>query len=579
MALHFTLFYILLLHFVVAQKAVTEESSNHVAVHLAKELPKEAVDAIARRHGFINRGNVAGMKDIYLFEKAGAHSWHASQAGLIVDGNGRSFPHLSTASEIQWFEQQKPRLRVKRSLQLNDRLYNLQWHLHGSTSININVEAVWKRGITGSGVTIGIIDDGVDYRHPDLKNNYSGRGSYDFNGEDSDPLPYEWDVHGTAAAGVAAAESNDWCGVGAAPDATLSGIRLIASPCTDIQEANALCFGDRGINDIYSSSWGPTDDGLTFAGPDYVTRMAIEKGVREGRDGKGSIFVWASGNGRGNGDSCAYDGYANSMYTISVAAIDGSGRQPFYSEGCASLLVSAPSSGSGQYIVTTGAMKADSPSCYKKFGGTSAACPIVAGVIALMLQTNAELGWRDVQAILAKTARPTDITGGAWTINSAGYRHSHKYGFGLVDADAAVTEAQHWKPTAPSTFTNFGSPTIFIGKHLMRDEEAHSFTYTESRSLNLQHVIINVDIENAFNRLGSLSLYITSPSGITSTLIEPKNRLRADPPPDWQFTSVKYWGENCVGTWTLKLSLAPYGSVWNYQPFLQSWSIQFYGKI
>lgn len=77
--------------------------------------------------------------------------------------------------------------------------------------------------------------------------------------------------------------------------------------------------------------------------------------------------------------------------------------------------------------------------------GTSYACPVVSGVVALMLEANPELGWRDVQGIFASTSQKTDSTDESWTTNAAGFNHSYKYGFGLVDAYAAVTKGETWK--------------------------------------------------------------------------------------------------------------------------------------
>ena len=72
--------------------------------------------------------------------------------------------------------------------------------------------------------------------------------------------------------------------------------------------------------DIFSSSWGPNDDGGTVEGPGKLASEALEKGVTEGRQGKGIIYVWASGNGGSNNDDCNCDGYTSSIYTLSVSS-------------------------------------------------------------------------------------------------------------------------------------------------------------------------------------------------------------------------------------------------------------------
>ena len=255
----------------------------------------ENADEIARQHGMINKGNVAGLANVYLFVPAHLRSDTSShQIGYgengengLVDGDqvrlvgadADVYPgKLHAHPGVKYASQQKSRVRIKRVHDpYSDPSYGKQWHLHGTPGADINVEPVWTElGYTGRGVTIAIVDDGVDHRHPDLAAHYSASGSHDFNARDEDPLPFAWDVHGTAAAGVAAAASNEYCGVGVAPDANIAGIRLIAQPCTDYEEAEALCFADAHTNDVYSSSWGPPDSGEGFAGPDYITGLAIE---------------------------------------------------------------------------------------------------------------------------------------------------------------------------------------------------------------------------------------------------------------------------------------------------------------
>ena len=74
---------------------------------------------------------------------------------------------------------------------------------------------------------------------------------------------------------------------------------------------------------------GPDDDGKTVDGPGYLTQKAFQQGVKNGRNGKGNIYVWASGNGGRFVDSCAADGYANSIYTVSTSSASHEGRIPW----------------------------------------------------------------------------------------------------------------------------------------------------------------------------------------------------------------------------------------------------------
>lgn len=151
--------------------------------------------------------------------------------------------------------------------------------------------------------------------------------------------------HGTRCAGeVAAARDNGICGVGVAYDSKIAGIRMLDQPyMTDLIEANSMGHEPHKIH-IYSASWGPTDDGKTVDGPRNATMRAIVQGVNEGRNGLGNIYVWASGDG-GEEDDCNCDGYAASMWTISINSAINDGQNAHYDESCSSTLASTFSNG------------------------------------------------------------------------------------------------------------------------------------------------------------------------------------------------------------------------------------------
>lgn len=153
------------------------------------------------------------------------------------------------------------------------------------------------------------------------------------------------DSHGTRCAGeVAAKRDNGICGVGVAYDSKVAGIRMLDQPyMTDLIEANSMGHEPHLI-DIYSASWGPTDDGKTVDGPRNATMRAIVRGVNEGRHGLGNIYVWASGDG-GEDDDCNCDGYAASMWTISINSAINNGENAHYDESCSSTLASTFSNG------------------------------------------------------------------------------------------------------------------------------------------------------------------------------------------------------------------------------------------
>ncbi|WP_411023113.1 S8 family serine peptidase, partial [Salmonella sp. s51228] len=144
---------------------------------------------------------------------------------------------------------------------------------------------------------------------------------------------------------------------------------MLDGSVNDIVEGSSLGYRQQHI-DIYSSSWGPDDDGRTVDGPGSMAKKAFEDGVNRGRSGLGNIFVWASGNG-GSRDSCNCDGYSLSIYTISVSSVSESNGSPWYSEHCSSTLTSTYSSGdsSAQGKITTTDIRSG---CTNSHTGTSA---------------------------------------------------------------------------------------------------------------------------------------------------------------------------------------------------------------
>lgn len=243
---------------------------------------------------------------------------------------------------------------IMRDLEISDPIFTDQWHLFNTVQLghDVNVTGVWQQGITGENVTVAIIDDGLDMYSNDLKQNYFAEGSWDFNEHDPEPKPeLSDDKHGTRCAGEVAAARNDVCGVGVAYDSKISGIRILSGELSNADEAEALIYKSQ-LNQIYSCSWGPPDDGRHMEAPDILIRRAMLKGIQDGRDGLGSIYVFASGNGASHGDNCNFDGYTNSIYSITVGAVDRAGLHPYYSEHCSAQLVVTYSSGSGDSIVS-----------------------------------------------------------------------------------------------------------------------------------------------------------------------------------------------------------------------------------
>eukprot|EP01126_Amoeba_proteus_P007370 TRINITY_DN12651_c0_g1_i4.p1 TRINITY_DN12651_c0_g1~~TRINITY_DN12651_c0_g1_i4.p1 ORF type:complete len:314 (-),score=74.15 TRINITY_DN12651_c0_g1_i4:566-1507(-) len=312
----------------------------------------------------------------------------------------------------------------------------------------------------GEGVRIAIVDDGIQTYHPDLADNARVESSWNFNENKQSPDP-TWmkgaagDWHGTASAGAAAArDDGHTCGVGVAPHAELAGIAILQNNVEvgDAVEAKALGFmNDK--NHIYSNSWGPISPGKSNhknEAPGPLLQAVIEKSIKEGRGGLGSIYVWAAGNDAGFKDQCNFDGYANMRYTILIGSCSDNGFPGSYSEPCAATSAVTPGSGATG-IMSTDLLGSDglSPSDCTTFSGTSASCPIAAGVVALILNVLPRLTWLETQYVLKQASR-LHMDHDSWVKNAAGNWHSNYFGFGLLDAGLAVEAALEWKRMNPA---------------------------------------------------------------------------------------------------------------------------------
>ena len=465
----------------------------------------------------------------------------------------------------------------------NDPYFDDQWHLNNSGQTNgevgedANVTGVWD-SYNGSGVVISVIDDGVEHSHPDLSDNYVSVHSYDWCGDDADPDPNSSDGHGTAVAGVAAGTGNNSIGVtGAAFGASIAGHRLIACGFSDSTSADALSYHNGGI-DIYSNSWGPFDSGNILDGPGPITIAAIEDSIYNGRSGLGNIYTWAAGNGLDADDNSNYDGYSNIRYSIAVAAISHYGEQSWYSEPGANILVTAHSNGGipqGNYegITTTditGSGGYDGGDVTHDFGGTSSATPLVSGVIALVLEANPDLTWRDVQNILVHSSRKNDANDSSWNMNGAGHDVSHKFGFGAVDAGAAVSLAHNWSSSGEESNASFGPYTPNTGI----DNGPSTWTeFNLSVPVDLRLESIDVIVDITHGARGELDIVLQSPSGHESWLAEEHNDNNADYS-NWRFGTVQHWDESSQGEWKLKVRDAVSGS---NSGTVNSWEVILHG--
>uniref|UniRef100_A0A8C1XJ89 Furin (paired basic amino acid cleaving enzyme) a n=1 Tax=Cyprinus carpio TaxID=7962 RepID=A0A8C1XJ89_CYPCA len=514
----------------IGQKVYT----NTWAVHITGG--EQEAHRIARKHGFVNHGKVSFLfRRVILVCLESSLEWHI-------------------CLRVMWVEQQVVKQRKKRDIYYEpaDPKFAQQWYLVNRR--DLNVKEAWKQGFTGQGVVVSILDDGIEKNHPDLIQNYDPDASYDVNDGDPDPQPRYTQLndnrHGTRCAGeVAAVANNGICGVGVAYNAKIGGVRMLDGEVTDVVEAQSLSLNPQHI-DIYSASWGPEDDGKTVDGPAKLAKEAFLHGVMEGRGGRGSIFVWASGNGGREKDSCNCDGYTNSIYTLSISSSTQNGNVPWYSEACSSTLATTYSSGglNEKQIVTTDLRQ----KCTDSHTGTSASAPLAAGIIALALEANKNLTWRDMQHLVVRTSNPAHLTTNDWKINGVGRRVSHSYGYGLLDAGAIVALAKNWTNVGPQRKCVLSLVSENIGSHLVIKMSVDACAGTDTFVSSLEHAQAQLTL--SYNRRGNLAIYLISPQGTRSTLLAPRpHDYSSEGFSDWAFMTTHSWDEDPRGEWTLEI--------------------------
>ena len=401
-----------------------------------------------------------------------------------------------------------------------DALFGCQWHLKNTNQLgsgpglDINVEAAWET-TKGEGVNVMVVDDGVYYRHDDLRANYDPALDVDWT--------YTGDVfvagetHGTAVAGVILARDNGTGLQGVAPRATL-GVNnvLFEGGLGGLTTDSALSDRHASVA-VYNHSWG-FPSGLVLMS-DYI-RGVFSKVLEKGYSGKGSVSVFSAGNSHGSDQYANLDEYINHYAVVTVCAVThGDVRAPYSEEG-PNLWVCAPSDDSS-FGISNGIPATAPYQQYREFGGTSAAAPIVSGVVALVRAANNNLTWRDVKVILANSARKNDATNSGWTTGALKYdstmdhyHYNHSYGFGVVDAGAAVSLAVDWNilPNIRAEIHSWsGSKTIVdLGP-----------TFTQEFTLigNVEFVeYVSVRLGILHRSMRDLRIELESPSGATSLL-------------------------------------------------------------
>ena len=479
---------------------------------------------------------------------------------------------LQETGEIELFAPSQDSLQPTPMTIPDDPLIADQWHLintgqdGNSVGVDLNVTGAWDR-YNGSGVMIRIVDDGLDILHEDLQPNFDASTSYDYCDNDEDPSPVaSSDNHGTAVAGVAAGMGDNGIGIaGVAWGASHNHARFLCGGAA----VPALSDFNQDI-DIYHNSWGYGGAGFAALGPSSAAML--ESGAYDGRSSLGSIFTFSAGNEYTSDENVNQKGFQKSRYTIAIGAITYSGVQSWYSSIGAPVLVVGPSNGGSLGITTadrTGSVGYSSTNYTDSFGGTSSSGPKVAGLAGLILEAEPTLTWRDMQAILVHSSTPNDLNHENWSVNGAGLPVSHYYGFGMVDATAAVNLAENWTHLGPEV--NISTQLYTPSVNIPPSGTPLSFSHTVTDLLNIESVELFMDVDH--QNPEDLIITLTSPSGYTSILAD-TNPAEYGNMRYHDMVSMHHYGELSAGTWTVNvLDVNSTGSTGT----VNDWQLVFHG--
>ncbi len=521
---------------------------------------------------------------------------------------------------------------------------------------DLNLKKMHEAGIKGAGVRVFVIDQGIEINHEDLSNNIDTSMSYNFLTGSNDTTPTDLKAaHGTFVAGIIAAVQNGFGAMGVAPKATIGGSNYMEATGDNTLDFVKSIGGAEWSRKADVFVFMAAANGIRSYSDIDPDIQALRK-LSSLRDGKGAILIKAAGNAYSGGkikgqqvdcelvnnkdriSSCSnanFDIYNLSPTTLVVGSIAALGRMPGYSTTGSVVWLTAPGgmvappnpTGWTSAIYSTDLTSCDrgisrkmniipptefnaagtannahynldkngKPNCnYGGGDGTSSAGPSVAGVVALMLEVNPRLTWRDVRDILRKTAnsqvdrdyvqrgsknREIDLASHSfceaptnqlsdgnrcarveygWQTNGAGIRYSNWYGFGLVDAAAAVAEARRHVEQLSAELTLPEFKPLPLGQLTYgRVRKVAEFESTINSKVDGIQIRVNgVDQPLCYGLVG---FYLESPAGTISILQTPYNIMQnatesqryLEVDDNVVLSSYAFYGEQSVGQWKL----------------------------
>lgn len=547
---------------------------------------------------------------------------------------------------------------------------------NGNVGEDVNIDQTIQDEITGNGVIIAISDDGVQLTHEDLAANVWDGGSRKYNGTTApytgDPSPVGTseltaNTHGTAVTGIIAASSNNIGIRGIAPGAKFVAFNFLSdsvTPTVDIEadqyEVN-LPGGQKAR--VVNMSWGVGPQSVNNDSPfSAVVDAAAEEAVIDNH----AILVKAGGNSRLEEYGTVHQSIGALPWLIMVSAVDAKGVSASYSSAGSSIWVSAPG---GEYAqggnwynagypamlttdlsgcewgysldpaytasdvsrnpfeyditwngsaVTQKSPHAANAECNytSQMNGSSAAAPVFSGAVALLLEVDDTLDWRDVKHIIASTATKIDSGHTSWVTNAAGYAFSNSYGFGRVDIDKAIAmatkhnqsgaggwvlnnllstkELTYGSGSCNSDYCNIGSAaipddnvseivdTITVSGNVLYDNRYTSQSYQSSTAV-VETVQLFVSILHA--DIGEITLELESPGGTISVLLDTTSvagdcddqlacGFNGNVDLDYIMATNAFYGEAVNGNWQLHISDRRTGNAGT----VERWALRFFAR-
>lgn len=460
-----------------------------------------------------------------------------------------------------------------------DTFYLSQWHIKSRGTIvnNINsiasiigndlsLDNVYKTYMgynSGNPIIVSVVDNGTDAYHEDLVDNMDFTRSRNAVTGTTNPTPTGDELHGTLVAGIIAARGFNGKGVrGVAPFAKIAANNWLSNQ-TYVELEKAWVTGS-GTNEIAvcNNSWGSEYDN------DTIMEDILKVGATTLRDGKGTIYVKASGNDRNDRGNSNLSNSSNNRYIIAVSALKHDNTYASYSSYGSNILISGYSGDYYNTAPTIGTTNVSGDSSLPTWSGdinynytyamngTSAAAPTVSGSIALIIEACPTLTYRDIKYIIAKTAKKVDNSNLSWIQNNSGLWHSIDYGYGLINTENSINMCKngYTNLTVEKSSTN----TINFNQYIPDDNQrGKSFTIPISKSLSIEWIGVYVDI-SSHPYQGDLEIFITSPSGTKTKLIQGNNILKSAGEytsgfynGNGRLSSVAFIDENSYGDWTV----------------------------